>query len=92
MVNERMKSRSADGHWAFDGDLIRFTYEGVGRKVDEEGNVLLLKRWKSTATYRWENRAVKLVEGKAPQFGYWAPKSVSSSMLAVATTRVDELH
>jgi hypothetical protein len=65
-----MECRSADGHWAFDGDLIRFTYEGVGRKVDEEGNVLPLKRWKSTATYRWENRAVKLVEGKDPQFGY----------------------
>jgi hypothetical protein len=62
--------RSANGHWSFDGDLIRFTYEGVGRKVNKEGNVLPLTRWKSTATYRWENQTVKLVEGKDPEFGY----------------------
>ena len=61
---------STDGHWSFDGDLIRFNYEGVGRKVDTDGNLLPLERWKSVATYRWENQGLKLIEGKNPQLGY----------------------
>lgn len=61
---------STDGHWSFDGDLIRFIYEGVGRKLDADGNILPLERWKSVATYRWENQGLKLIEGKDPQLGY----------------------
>lgn len=61
---------SAAGHWSFDGDLIHFNYEGVGRKVDADGNPLPLQRWKSVVTYRWENHGVKLIEGKDPEFGY----------------------
>lgn len=61
---------SAGGHWSFDGDLIHFNYEGVRRKADAAGNVLPLERWQSVVTYKWENQAVKLIEGKDPEFGY----------------------
>lgn len=61
---------SAGGHWNFYGDLIRFNYEGIRRKVDSAGNVLPLERWSSVVTYKWENQTVKLIEGKDPEFGY----------------------
>ena len=61
---------SAGGSWKFDGDLIRFAYGGVRRKVDSDGNVLPLERWTSAVTYKWENQSIKLIEGEDPQFGY----------------------
>ena len=74
-ANDKLQSayvdcHSTDGHWSFDSDLIRFNYEGVARKVDTAGNLLPLDRWKSVATYRWDNQGLKLIEGKDPQLGY----------------------
>ena len=57
------------GHWRFEGERIRLTFNWATREANDNGRLKPLKQWDTTAVLQWTGAALKLVEGKLPEFG-----------------------